>query len=383
MTKRRERGSGSIYERGEGKSKRFIAQVQDGYKENGKPKYRQIRAKTRAEAQSAINEMTAKIVAGTPIPSGKSPSVSKWMDTWLKDYIEPNREPKTHDFYKLHSEKRIKPHLGKLDIRKLRPRHVNAMFAALEAEGTGKSTIDAVRRTLRAAMTVAEKTELCGDNPVKKTFAPRVVKKPIVYFDAKQVKALLEALKGSPIENLVRFSLATGMRIGETTGLTWDNFDADRLTIRVTHQLQRIKKKLTLKLLKTEKSKRPMPVTGHSLDAVLSEQNRQSSEGYDNPMNLIFLNPHGRPFDQKYVNKHLHDALEKAELATTGMHSFRHSAATFMLMDGLNLHQVSRFLGHSQIALTSNLYGHVLDGAMREAAERLQKQYETRSSPAM
>ncbi len=61
----------------------------------------------------------------------------------------------------------------------------------------------------------------------------------------------------------------------------------------------------------------------------------------------------------------------------TGMHSLRHSAATFMLMAGLNLHQVSRYLGHSQIALTSNLYGHVLDQSMREAAEVLQSKYRT------
>lgn len=374
----RTKGAGSIYERGEGKQKRFIAQVQDGYKENGKPQYRQVRCRTKEEAQQAINEMIAKKVNGTPIPSGKSPTLAKWLDTWLKDFIEPHREPKTHDFYKLHIEARIKPHLGTLDLRKIRPRHVNAMMTALEREGVGRSTQDATRRTLRAAMTVAMKLEYCGDNPVTKTFAPKVTKKPIVYFDAKQVNTLLEALEGSPIENLVKFSLATGMRIGESTGVTWENFDADSNTLRLTQQLQRAKvegrkkKALKPKALKSEKSRRPMPLLGLSLEVVLAEQQRQIDEGFENPLNLIFLNPLGRPFDQKYVNKYLHLALEKAELTVTGMHSFRHSAATFMLMDGLNLHQVSRYIGHSQVSLTSNLYGHVLETGMREAAERLQ-----------
>ncbi|MES1228306.1 MAG: tyrosine-type recombinase/integrase, partial [Armatimonadota bacterium] len=77
----------------------------------------------------------------------------------------------------------------------------------------------------------------------------------------------------------------------------------------------------------------------------------------------------------KYMNKLLHEALAKAKLPKTGLHSLRHSATTFMLMSGMNLHQVSRFLGHSQIALTSNLYGHVLDRAMRYAAEKLQEAY--------
>ena len=118
-------------------------------------------------------------------------------------------------------------------------------------------------------------------------------------------------------------------------------------------------------------------MAGHSLDVVRLERNRQEDECYENELDLVFLNPWGRPFDPKYVNDYLHIALEQAGLPRTGMHSLRHSAATFMLMAGLNLHQVSRYLGHSQIALTSNLYGHVLDGAMRDAAERLQDAYST------
>ncbi|MEI7576394.1 MAG: tyrosine-type recombinase/integrase [Armatimonadota bacterium] len=120
-----------------------------------------------------------------------------------------------------------------------------------------------------------------------------------------------------------------------------------------------------------------MPVIGHSLEAILAERARQESGELDNEMNLVFLNPWGRPFDGKCVSDRLHAALEVVGQPKTGMHSLSHSAATFMLMAGLNLHQVSRYLGHSQIALTSNLYGHVLEGAMRDAAQKLQDAYLT------
>ena len=65
-------------------------------------------------------------------------------------------------------------------------------------------------------------------------------------------------------------------------------------------------------------------------------------------MLLVFLDPYGRLMDPKYVNDLLHEALNQAKLPKTGMHSLRHSATTFMLMASLNLHQVSRYLDHSQ-----------------------------------
>ncbi len=368
---RREKGSGCIYKRG----KSFVAQVQDGYKETGKPNYRQIRCKTQAEAVKALNELNALLVQGKAIPDRTGYSVGAWLDLWLEDHIKPSREPQTYIFYRQMVERHIKPYMGRKELQKVSPTDVSRLFKTLETGGASANTIQAVRRTFRAAYGVAIKYGHVSDNPVAKTFAPRVRRERKVYFDAEQVQKLLKQLEGSPIEYLVRFTLATGMRIGEVTGITWDNVDLKNNIVMVTNQLQRVGSKLVLKPLKTEKSIRSMPIVGHSLDSILAEKSRQESTGIENEMNLVFLNPWGRPYDGKYVNDRLHEALAAVGLPKTGMHSLRHSAATFMLMAGLNLHQVSRFLGHSQIALTSNLYGHVLDGAMREAAERLQRSY--------
>lgn len=368
---RREKGTGSIFRRGEG----YVAQVLDGYKDDGKPRYRQVRTKTQAEAAKVLNDYNARVAAGVPIPEGKVLRLGKWLDVWLEDHVRPNREPKTYAYYRLQVEARLKPHLGSLDVRRIRAADMARAFRLMEEEGASKGTLLAARRTLRAALNVAVKNDLCADNPVVKTYAPKVPRTKKVYFDAEQAQALLTALKGSPIENLVMFTLATGVRVGEACGATWANVDLPRKSVLIESQLQRVGGELRLKPLKTDKSVRTMPLVGHSLEAVQAEQTRQAVEGWENPLGLVFLNAQGRPMDPKSVNERLHAALKAAGLPMTGMHSLRHSAATFMLMAGLNLHQVSRYLGHSQIALTSNLYGHVLDGAMREAAEALQSAY--------
>ena len=106
------------------------------------------------------------------------------------------------------------------------------------------------------------KNDLCADNPVTKTFAPKVQRRKKVYFDAEQAQALLAALKGSPIESLVRFTLATGLRLGEACGVTWENVDLARRSVLIENQLQRIDKRMRLKPLKTEKSLRTMPLRG-------------------------------------------------------------------------------------------------------------------------
>lgn len=370
-TARREKGSGSIYKRGTS----YIAQVQDGFHENGKPKYRQVRCKTQSEAVRALNEFNALLVSGKSIPERRGITLAAWIEEWLEDHVKPNREIKTYQFYRLMCDKKITPYLGRLELQRVSPTDISRMFRSLEADGASPNTILAVRRTLRSAYGFALKYGVAQDNPVARTFAPKVRRSQKFYFDPKQVKALMEALVGSPIDRLVRFTLATGMRVGEVTGLTWDGVDLENQSVLVSNQLQRVGKELILKPLKTDKSLRSMPLVGHSLDVILAERERQEEEGYENPLNLVFLNAWGRPFDPKYVNKALHEVLDAAGLPRTGMHSLRHSAATFMLMAGLNLHQVSRYLGHSQIALTSNLYGHVLDGPMREAAQRLQDAY--------
>ncbi|MBV6459422.1 MAG: Tyrosine recombinase XerC [Fimbriimonadaceae bacterium] len=373
---RREKGSGSIFRRGEG----YVAQVQDGFTSAGKPKYKQVRCKTRTDAVRTLNELTSLLVQGKGLPGKNGYSVASWLDVWLQDHIRPHRESKTYDFYQLMANKYVKPHLGRLDLPKVTPSDVSRLFTLIEANGATFNTIQAVRRTLRAAYGVAVKYGLVHDNPVSKTFAPKIQRAERIHFTAEQVQRLLDALRGSPIENLVRFTLATGMRIGEASGVTWSAVNLERRAVLVKTQLQRVNKDLVLKPLKTEKSARTIPLVGHSLAAVQSEQERQSGTDHANTLDLVFLNPRGCPFDPKYVNDHLHDALATAGLPRTGMHTLRHSAATFMLMAGLNLHQVSRYLGHSQIALTSNLYGHVLDDAMRDAAEQLQASYVSTST---
>jgi integrase len=299
-------------------------------------------------------------------------TLAEWIKEWLEAEVKPHREPKTYDFYEYISRRWINPKLGGLPVAKITVTSVNSFLSQLEKEGVSANSRVNARRTLRVALSSAVKRGLVATNVAHASAAPRSKPKGHVHFTAKEIQALLTALEQSPILNLIRFCISTGVRSGEAMGLTWSDVDLDLGTASIRTQIQRIDGQLQLKSLKTEKSRRELPIVGLAALAVMEERLRQDELPNPAPLNLVFLNAVGTPFDHKYVNKFLHRALEQAGLPKTGIHALRHSAATFMLMNGLNLHQVSRFLGHSQIGLTSDLYGHVLTDEMRSVGERLQ-----------
>ena len=61
----------------------------------------------------------------------------------------------------------------------------------------------------------------------------------------------------------------------------------------------------------------------------------------------------------------------KASMTGIGLHTLRHSFATHMLEAGVPLHTVSELLGHSSVAVTGDVYGHISTEGARSAVERL------------
>jgi integrase len=73
---------------------------------------------------------------------------------------------------------------------------------------------------------------------------------------------------------------------------------------------------------------------------------------------------------------------ERVKLPSIRFHDLRHSAATLLKTAGADLHTIKGLLGHSQIAITANLYAHTAPPVMRDAADRMQSIFETPTKPA-
>jgi len=90
-----------------------------------------------------------------------------------------------------------------------------------------------------------------------------------------------------------------------------------------------------------------------------------------NEAGLVFTREDGRPLRPEYVTRHFQALAEDAGLPIIRLHDLRHTNASLALDAGVDLKVVSERLGHSQIAITADLYTHVNSGPGRAAAEQI------------
>jgi len=87
--------------------------------------------------------------------------------------------------------------------------------------------------------------------------------------------------------------------------------------------------------------------------------------------NLVFATEHGGPFYGNWITKWFQARLAAAGLPRQTFHNLRHTAARFMLAEGVSLRVVQKKLDHRQIAVTANAYSHVMPELEREAMEKV------------
>lgn len=350
---------------------RWEARVVVAYNENGNPIRKSFYGATEKEANEQAMQFKVKKDSGGFAPVTKDATLGEWLDRWLETYVKPNREPKTFDYYSGFVRLHIKPTLGRIALRKLTTQQVQNLLNEKSKSGLSASTVHGMQRTLRAAMTLAWKENLIEQNVASRATPPKLRHREAVALSREEVAQLLAGSASAPLNPLFKFALATGVRIGEASGLTWDCVDIPGRVAQVNKQLQRIDGKLTLKDVKSRSSRRPVALSSSAVSALQDRQLAKIIDQKPNPLNLVFLSHQGKELDPKYVDEHLKAACSAAGVRPVSFHVLRHTAATLMVAGGVPLHTVMKQLGHSNISLTANLYGHLVKEAQQNAVDRL------------
>ncbi len=127
---------------------------------------------------------------------------------------------------------------------------------------------------------------------------------------------------------------------------------------------------------KTDRSNRNIhmtPTTAALLKAIKVQQSRERLRAGSvwTETGFVFTTEHGEPCDPRNALRAFKVAAAKAGLASVGLHTLRHSAATAMLTNGVPLKVVSEILGHFSISITGDIYGHVTPEVSATAMESL------------
>jgi integrase len=183
-------------------------------------------------------------------------------------------------------------------------------------------------------------------------------------------------------------ALACGLRLGEATGLRWDDVDLETGEVRVRQQLQRVGKRLVLQELKTAKSRRTLTLPTVCIDALKKHRTRQREERLKSgkrwvDSGLVFTTYRlcregkgegmavGAGLHPRNVLRALHAILKSAELPSKRFHDLRHSAASCLIAEGVSLAEVSMLLGHSELRVTADFYTHLQKQTAAKAAAHM------------
>lgn len=367
-------GEGSIYpvRNKVGKIIRYAAAITIGYVD-GKRQRCKVERKTRREVAEEIAKLKMQQSQGVNLMA-KQPTVKEHCLPWLENTYALKAKPKSVETYRQMLVYHIFPALGQTKLNAVTHHRAQSLITALHKSGYSDKTISLVRAVGRQAWAAAMKNGLVDMNPWQGLTLPTGNKKDPVFLTVDQARALLVAARGERLEVALRLMLSLGLRRGEVCGLRWADLDGDTLAVNGT--LQYIKGQgLVWGEPKTKNSKRKFKLPP-SLKAALV-WHRQQQEQERKRMGALWT-------DSGYIfvatstggalNSNAIYEVFKRVAATAGLpagaspHTLRHSCASFLHAEGASIKKISAYLGHANTTITNNIYIHLFQDELDEAA---------------
>ncbi|MFM9449925.1 tyrosine-type recombinase/integrase [Streptomyces europaeiscabiei] len=392
----RANGDGTVYQRKDGRWEAAGYVLAPG---NTRKRVR-VYGITRKDALAKLTEKIAASNRGLPVAAADS-TVSAYLAYWLDGVAVHHLRENTHNRYAASIRLHLNPGLGAKKVARLTTRDVRAFLDGLRTtcqccaqkrdsvrrsccaigQCCGKRlsplTVTYVRAVLKSALEHAVREDELPRNVARnvKTAAPRPRRfQPLTAAEARQ---LLHAANGDRLHALYELALRTGLRKGELLGLHWEDLDLDGGTATIHRSLQRTRSQgLTVLNTKTLASERRIALPTECISSLKIHQERQDEERQtagtswtDN--GLVFTTPKGRPLDPTNLTRRFRRLLHGVGLRTIRFHDLRHSTATLLLEQGVDLVVIKELLGHAHIGVTAGVYAHVRLRLQRQAIDTL------------
>jgi integrase len=269
------------------------------------------------------------------------------------------------------------PRLGDLRLSQLTPETVESVYTDLIADGLSARTVRYAHSVLHAALTTAVRRKYLLSNPAALATLPRIEHREMRAMTKQEASRFLAAARGTRLEALWTVLLSGGLRPGEALGLKWGDLQDDR--VQVQRSLVRLRDHTwRLEDPKTARARRSVPLPVGALHALRAHKAAQAADRLRaGPAwvdhDLVFCNATGEPLEWRVVTRrYFKPLLRMASLPAFRPYDLRHTCATLLLVSGENPKVVQERLGHSSVALTLDVYSHVLPDMQQDAAAKLE-----------
>jgi integrase len=359
--RRRGHGEGSVFQRADG---RWVARVSTGYAK-GKRLRRDYYAGTQQEALRKLAQARRTLDDGLPLPDERQ-RVGQFLESWLEDVARRTVRASTYIRYRQLLVIHVMPEIGRHPLKAVTPQLLQSLYARREEEVSPR-TVGHVHRLLHRALSDAVAWGLIVRNPCALVKPPRVPAVEMRHLSVAEAQAFLEAARGDPLEAFYVLAVTAGLRLGELSGLHWDDMDLGAGTLQVRRSARRIGGKWSELEPKSKASRRLVQLSGVAVEKLAAHRSAQVVRSLQN---LVFTSPGGGYLDPSWLMKRsFRPLLARAGLPRIRFHDLRHTAASLLLAKGVHPKVVQEILGHSGFAITMDTYSHIAPHLQREAAD--------------
>lgn len=370
---RRANGEGSIYRRSDGR----WAAAHYVLRPDGGRVRRPVYGKSRREVASKLADLVAKTAAGVPL-AVDAWTVERYGAHWLEHIASPRLKPATVSSYQATLRLHIVPRLGRVKLHALTPVQVRELLSAKRASGLSDRSVQIIHGTLRAMLGEAMREELIGRNVASLVRGPVVQREEVKPWSPEEASLFLDASSSHRLYALFAVGVALGLRKGELLALRWEDVDLDEGLVHVRRNVQRLPEGLVFGSPKSARSRRTISLPATSVRVLRAHRARQVAEKLKLgsewiETGLVFTSEVGTVMEPRNLSR-LFDALMLAAgVRRIRFHDLRHTCASLLLAQGVPSRVVMDVLGHSQLAVTTDLYSHVMPTALREAADAIDR----------
>jgi integrase len=388
--------AGSIEKRGKNS---YRLTVSEGFDLDGKPMiHRKTVHGTKKDAEVELAKFVTEVQNGLVI-DGKSLKFSEFTEIWKRDYGSKELAPSTYKRYCRMLETRLLPYFGHFYINKIKPTDIMKFYDLLEKDTqlvrkkgnngsktkkplSGKTILEH-HRLLRAMLHKAVYWQLIVTNPAERVQPPKARKPKRRSYDDEQTKILLENLELLPNEDTkykvaIILTVFTGVRLGELMGLEWQDVDFKNGIISINRSSQYLADMgVFTKVPKTESSIREIAIPEFIISLLeeykllYEEQKSIYGELWTNS-DRLFVQADGKPMHPSTISKWFVKYVGQIGLPVINFHGLRHTNASLLVAQNIDIAVISARLGHAQISTTLDFYVHPLLSHNRKAGYALE-----------
>ena len=337
----------------------------------------QVHGETVKETQKSMTELKYRLEHGMYVATKKI-TLNEWFETWMEDYKKNKVKIGTYTSYEVIYRCDIKERLGDKKLQDIRGEHIQRLYNELVKEEYAKSSINVVKAILGGCLKQAMRNGLIERNPVELTQTPQQTKKKKerTAMTREQQDLFMQYAEDSYLYHFFAVMLRTGMRKGEMQGLKYSDIDKKKGVIHVSRTLKYIKGKGHFdETPKTRTSTRDIPLTTESLEHI-EAQRRYWGFKVVKMDQYLFCNENGDPLIFQRVQSEIDRITELIraaghEFPRITSHTFRHTFATRAIEAGMQPQVLKTILGHSSLAMTMDLYSHVLPDMKSQEMEKI------------